>query len=153
MWRKMLISLWTKVRPTSLCGPSSELTFSIRAVTEEEDAFESDFESTDEEAVQEDVDTAAEKVARDDERRPRKVRAVTCPPALFFVLTQRTDGANSARSRDSSSAQEAPSCLQYRSARGRRAEEEGACRREAQAESSIRCSSERGDRRNHTNGC
>ncbi|KAH9949471.1 YL1 nuclear protein-domain-containing protein [Amylocystis lapponica] len=39
---------------------------------DEEDAFGSDFESTDEEAVQGDVDTAAEKVIREDERTVRK---------------------------------------------------------------------------------
>lgn len=41
---------------------------------DEEDVFGSDFESTDEEAVQEDVDVAAEKVVREEERSSRKVR-------------------------------------------------------------------------------
>lgn len=41
---------------------------------DEQDAFESDFESTDEEAMQEDVDSAAEKIIRDEEKQSRKVR-------------------------------------------------------------------------------
>lgn len=45
-----------------------------RETADEEDAFESDFESTDEEAMQEDVDAAAEKVIREEERKNRKVR-------------------------------------------------------------------------------
>ncbi|TCD63095.1 hypothetical protein EIP91_005999 [Steccherinum ochraceum] len=44
---------------------------------DEEDAFESDFESTDEEAAQEDVDASAEKLARDDERVHRKTGGMT----------------------------------------------------------------------------
>ncbi|PIL30774.1 transcription factor [Ganoderma sinense ZZ0214-1] len=39
---------------------------------EEEDIFESDFESTDEEGEQEDVDAAAEKLIRQEESRVRK---------------------------------------------------------------------------------
>lgn len=45
---------------------------------DEEDAFESDFESTDEEAAQEDVDTAAEKQVREDERGLHKVYTIIC---------------------------------------------------------------------------
>ncbi|KAH9836678.1 uncharacterized protein C8Q71DRAFT_759178 [Rhodofomes roseus] len=41
-------------------------------VKDEEDAFESDFESTDEEA-QEDINVLEERKAWDDERQPRKV--------------------------------------------------------------------------------
>ena len=40
---------------------------------DEEDIFESDFESTDEEGAQEDVDAAAEKLIRQEESRVRKV--------------------------------------------------------------------------------
>lgn len=40
---------------------------------DEEDIFESDFESTDEEGEQEDVDAAAEKLIRQEESRIRKV--------------------------------------------------------------------------------
>lgn len=43
-------------------------------ITDEEDAFESDFESTDEEGAQEDVDAIAEKMVRDEERGTKKVR-------------------------------------------------------------------------------
>ena len=48
-------------------------------LSEEEDIFESDFESTDEEGAQEDVDAAAEKLIRQEELRVRKVsRYVVC---------------------------------------------------------------------------
>ncbi len=40
---------------------------------DEEDIFESDFESTDEEGAQEDVDAAAENLIRQEESRVRKV--------------------------------------------------------------------------------
>lgn len=39
---------------------------------DEEDAFGSDFESTDEEAVQADIDAAAERIIREEERTVRK---------------------------------------------------------------------------------
>lgn len=39
---------------------------------DEEDAFESDFESTDEEVAQEDVDATAEKLVREEERATHK---------------------------------------------------------------------------------
>jgi len=63
---------------------------------DEEDAFESDFESTDEEAAQEDVDTYAEKTARDDERRSRKVRVsavISYPDPHTSTLDRRKDAA------------------------------------------------------------
>lgn len=40
---------------------------------DEQDAFESDFESTDEEGAQEDVDAAAEKMVQDEEKQKKKV--------------------------------------------------------------------------------
>ena len=40
--------------------------------TDEQDAFESDFESTDEEGAQEDVDASAEKMIKEEERKIRK---------------------------------------------------------------------------------
>lgn len=43
---------------------------------DEQDAFGSDFESTDEEGAQEDVDATAEKVVRDQEAPSRKVPRV-----------------------------------------------------------------------------
>ena len=51
--------------------------------TDEQDAFESDFESTDEEGAQEDVDASAEKMILEEERKTRKVRV----RSHFYVPT------------------------------------------------------------------
>lgn len=48
---------------------------STNVCTDEQDAFGSDFESTDEEGAQEEVDTAAENMVREEEKKTRKVWA------------------------------------------------------------------------------
>lgn len=65
-------------------------------VTDEEDAFESDFESTDEEAMLEDVDAAAEKVVREEERKTRRVCMLVFP-APWPSLTRISDSSIQAR--------------------------------------------------------
>ena len=55
---------------------------------EEEDIFESDFESTDEEEAQEDVDATAEKLIRQEESRVRKV-ADHLEVVPFSILSDR----------------------------------------------------------------
>ena len=54
---------------------------------DEQDAFESDFESTDEEAAQEDVDAAAEKMIREEEKKTRKVRLRLSPRRRVLNVT------------------------------------------------------------------
>lgn len=49
----------------------------LRPCLDEQDAFESDFESTDEEGAQEDVDAAAERMVRDEEKQKKKVYSST----------------------------------------------------------------------------
>jgi hypothetical protein len=51
--------------------------------SDEQDAFESDFESTDEEGVQEDVDAAAEKMVHEEEKRAKKV---DLPRSLYHFV-------------------------------------------------------------------
>lgn len=68
----MSTSHWTKV-----CSLRSEgdRNLTRRLSADEDDVFGSDFESTDEEGAQEDVDAAAEKLIRQEESRVRKVIA------------------------------------------------------------------------------
>ncbi len=49
----------------------------LKPCSDEQDAFESDFESTDEEGAQEDVDAAAERMVRDEEKQKKKVEFPT----------------------------------------------------------------------------
>lgn len=70
-----------KGKPCCTVRTSSRLT--LQARIDEEDAFESDFESTDEEANQEDVDYAAEKMIIHEERSMQKVRPSTPRLRLF----------------------------------------------------------------------
>lgn len=84
MPKRTLTSSWTKV-----CGSTLSWSYSCIYLCglDEEDAFESDFESTDEEAAQEDLDTAAEKQVREDERGLHKVYMIIYITMLDSKLT------------------------------------------------------------------
>ena len=69
MQRKTTISLLKTVRKRFNSSESSLIVYQ-----DEQDDFGSDFESTDEEGAQEEVDAAAEKMVREEEKKGRKVR-------------------------------------------------------------------------------